>query len=155
VKRFVAALMLVNGLLVAGGANAAELGPLTYDCALNPSNSQITVSGNIGDTYTVNAQGGGVPPHGDCTGPNYTVANIVSNTAGPLSNQARNSMIFTLSASGTTVATLVNSDLGSLALTFNVNAPTSIPSLSESTQLLLGLMVMMLIGWHFHRERSY
>jgi hypothetical protein len=43
VKRFVAALMLVNGLLVAGGANATELGPLTYDCALNPSNSQIKV----------------------------------------------------------------------------------------------------------------
>jgi len=33
--------------------------------------------------------------------------------------------------------------------------PASIPSLSEWTQLLLGLMVMMLIGWHFHRERSY
>ena len=31
----------------------------------------------------------------------------------------------------------------------------AIPSLSEWTQLMLGLMVMMLIGWHFHRERSY
>jgi hypothetical protein len=30
----------------------------------------------------------------------------------------------------------------------------SIPSLSEWSQMLLGLMVMMLIGWHFHRERS-
>ena len=34
-------------------------------------------------------------------------------------------------------------------------SPSSVPSLSEWTQLLLGLMVMMLIGWHFHRERSY
>ena len=34
-------------------------------------------------------------------------------------------------------------------------APASIPSLSEWTQLMLALMVMMLIGWHFHRERSY
>jgi hypothetical protein len=33
-------------------------------------------------------------------------------------------------------------------------APAAVPTLSEWTQLLLGLMVMMLIGWHFHRERS-
>ena len=33
--------------------------------------------------------------------------------------------------------------------------PAAIPSLSEWSQLLLGLMVMMLIGWHFHRERSH
>jgi len=32
---------------------------------------------------------------------------------------------------------------------------TAIPLFSEWAQLLLGLMVMMLIGWHFHRERSY
>ena len=33
--------------------------------------------------------------------------------------------------------------------------PSAVPTLSEWTQLMLGLMVMMLIGWHFHRERSY
>ena len=32
---------------------------------------------------------------------------------------------------------------------------SSIPTLSEWIQMLLGLMVIMLIGWHFHRERSY
>jgi hypothetical protein len=33
--------------------------------------------------------------------------------------------------------------------------PSAVPSLSEWAQMLLGLMVMMLFGWHFHRERSY
>jgi hypothetical protein len=33
--------------------------------------------------------------------------------------------------------------------------PAAVPTLSEWSQMLLGLMVMMLIGWHFHRERSY
>ena len=36
-----------------------------------------------------------------------------------------------------------------------VPAPSAVPTLSEWSQMLLGLMVMMLIGWHFHRERSY
>ena len=34
-------------------------------------------------------------------------------------------------------------------------APASIPSLSEWTQLLLALMVLSIIGWHFHKQRSY
>ena len=33
--------------------------------------------------------------------------------------------------------------------------PCSIPLLSEWAQLMLALMVMTVIGWHFHRERSY
>lgn len=33
--------------------------------------------------------------------------------------------------------------------------PTSIPSLSEWMQLMLALMAISLVGWHFHRERSY
>jgi hypothetical protein len=32
---------------------------------------------------------------------------------------------------------------------------SSIPSLSEWAQLMLVLMVLSVIGWHFHRERSY
>jgi hypothetical protein len=35
------------------------------------------------------------------------------------------------------------------------SAPAAVPTLSEWAQLMLALMVMMLIGWHFHRERSY
>ena len=37
----------------------------------------------------------------------------------------------------------------------SIPAPASIPSLSEWAQLMLGLMVLTMIGWHFHRERSY
>jgi hypothetical protein len=33
--------------------------------------------------------------------------------------------------------------------------PCSIPTLSEWAQLMLALMVMTVIGLHFHRERSY
>jgi hypothetical protein len=32
---------------------------------------------------------------------------------------------------------------------------TAVPTLSEWAQLMLALMVMTVIGWHFHRERSY
>jgi hypothetical protein len=33
--------------------------------------------------------------------------------------------------------------------------PSVIPSLSEWAQLLLAFMVLAMVGWHFHRERSY
>jgi len=45
--------------------------------------------------------------------------------------------------------------VGSIISTVTVTAPSAVPSLSEWTQLLLGLMVMTVIGWHFHRERSH
>lgn len=55
---------------------------------------------------------------------------------------------------GTYTWTLNNSQ--TITLTIG-SAPTAkaIPSLSEWTQLLLALMVMTVIGWHFYRERSY
>ena len=36
-------------------------------------------------------------------------------------------------------------------------APTAqaIPTISEWSQMLLGLLVMTLLGWHFHKQRSY
>jgi hypothetical protein len=45
----------------------------------------------------------------------------------------------------------------SLVLTIESPAPTAqaVPSLSEWAQFLLGLMVISMLGWHFHRERSY
>jgi IPT/TIG domain len=42
-----------------------------------------------------------------------------------------------------------------VATVVSAPAPSAVPTLSEWAQLLLGLMVMMIIGWHFHRERSY
>jgi hypothetical protein len=40
---------------------------------------------------------------------------------------------------------------------FTVDMPlaSAVPSLSEWTKLLLALMTITLVGWHFHRERSY
>ena len=35
------------------------------------------------------------------------------------------------------------------------SSPSAVPTLSEWAQLMLALMVMTVIGWHFHRERSY
>ena len=55
-------------------------------------------------------------------------------------------------------------DLGNQgAFIFNLSAttnsptvsPAPIPTLSEWAQLLLALMVLAMVGWHFHRERSY
>jgi hypothetical protein len=41
-------------------------------------------------------------------------------------------------------------------LTVNIgSAPSSVPTLSEWAQLVLALMTITLVGWHFHRERSY
>ena len=34
-------------------------------------------------------------------------------------------------------------------------APSAVPTLSEWAQLMLALMVMSALAWHFHRERSY
>ncbi len=34
-------------------------------------------------------------------------------------------------------------------------AAQAVPTLSEWTQMLLGLLVMTLLGWHFHKQRSY
>ena len=67
--------------------------------------------------------------------------------------------------------TLGNTQLSSLGLTsggvtytcgadtITVNVPTpspsAVPTLSEWSQMLLALMVMTVIGWHFYRERGY
>jgi hypothetical protein len=152
VKRFVAVLMLAAGLVVAGGAKAAVIPGSTFDCTFGAADAH-TITGNVGDTYTVTESPGFF---GNCTGPTYTVAGVVTNN--PATLQRNSQITFTLAAPGTTVATLTkqfspNQDV----LTFIVNGPTAkaIPSLSEWAQLLLGLMVLTMIGWHFHRERSY
>ena len=39
---------------------------------------------------------------------------------------------------------------------WSVTTPTTqaVPTLSEWTQMLLGLMVISMLGWHFHKQRS-
>ena len=60
-----------------------------------------------------------------------------------------------ISSGGQYVPNNQNKSLYAISALLTVAAPAAVPSLSEWTQLLLALMVMMLIGWHFHPERSY
>ena len=48
-----------------------------------------------------------------------------------------------------------NADSFVVTISAPAPSPAAVPSLSEWAQLMLGLMVMTIIGWHFHRERSY
>jgi hypothetical protein len=54
------------------------------------------------------------------------------------------------------VTTAAGSNAANTLFTYTpVPAPSAVPSLSEWTQLLLALMTITLVGWHFHRARSY
>ena len=150
-KRFVALLMLAGGLLVAGGANAAVIPGSTFDCTAGNADAH-TITGNVGDTYTVTESPG---VQGNCTGPTYTVAGVVTNN--PATLQSRGQITFTLAAPGTTVARLTNQGgITQDVLTFIVNGPTAqaVPSLSEWSQMLLGLMVLSMIGWQWRKQQS-
>jgi len=62
--------------------------------------------------------------------------------------------VFTLSGSGT--ATLFFVYFSPVTVTVNAApTPSAVPSLSEWKQLLLAFLTITLVGWHFHRERSY
>jgi hypothetical protein len=80
------------------------------------------------------------------------------------------SLAGTLTLTGQTLAGLGITSLGTYTLTFGSGAstdsvtvylgttppaPSAVPTLSEWSQMLLGLLVMTLLGWHFQRERSY
>ena len=59
-----------------------------------------------------------------------------------------------------TTATIAVLEMGIANVSLNATsapAPTAqaVPSLSEWSQMLLGLLVMTLLGWHFHKQRSY
>jgi hypothetical protein len=68
-------------------------------------------------------------------------------------NQNRTSITYTITDNGlgdsNPAAGVISDPIGP-----GISA-ASVPSLSEWTQLLLALMVMTLISWQFHRERSY
>jgi len=145
VKRFVALLMLVSGLLVAGGANAGFLGNFPANCF--QSNSTATVIGSVGDTFSVtsgaSACGANFNPGGSVTG-----QRVIS---------AGTTQTYTIAAGGTITAEFLNGNIGLTLTIQQPAAPTAqaVPSLSEWAQLMLGLMVISMIGWHFHKQRSY
>lgn len=150
VMRFVAGLMLVGGLLVAGGANAVDRGNYNISCTNQSVPSVQSLSGNVGDTFTVTSTS-----QFTC----YT-NNFNGVITGPVAFNSGQPYTFTFAAAGTTAAefgTGVGPQFNQVALTLNITstAPASIPTLSEWGQIFLGLMTIMLLGWHFHRERSY
>ena len=201
-KGVAAALLLMGGLLVAGGANAFTItinqigsnvvatASGSYDVTGLTNNSTEAHNGELnafaGSTIVFVGTGTTDSFRGIsllCTGSIGSPLNnaAASNTGLPVGFHAQGGLpqtIFvptgttsgTASASSTWAgATLESLGLasgsitctwtnGSLTVTVNP-APTStaqaVPSLSEWTQLMLGLMVMMLIGWHLYRERSY
>jgi MBG domain len=93
------------------------------------------------------------------------IAAAVSCTSGgAVSNVLYNGNAAVPSAAGTYAITADCAANGSFSALTGASAgnfvissppPSAVPTLSEWAQLMLGLMVMMLIGWHFHRERSY
>ena len=119
--------------------------PLNYNIIVNSTNSfgQFSVSNKTGsmtfgiDSSSVLANGTYV----DVLQGFSTLSGVVSPTSGTFNG-----------FSWQLVANQSQSGAWNLVIS---GGPASIPSLSEWAQLMLGLMVMMLIGWHFHREPSY
>jgi len=66
----------------------------------------------------------------------------------------------TISALGMTPGTYTwtwgsGGNADSFVLTIESPSPAAVPTLSEWAQILLGLMVLTMLVWHFYRERSY
>jgi hypothetical protein len=181
VKRFVAVLMMLSGLLVAGGARAVPVtwtipntiftsfsgGTITTGSISGTFvwDADTTTASNVNVTVTLN----GTPTVITSAAPilyTYLIvfANSVSANApvgfvdyGSLTNAGG-------TVSGVAVygglcsvqgGTCNSSDFGGAMATLTGSAPSAVPTLSEWAQLMLALMAITLVGWHFHRERSY
>ena len=145
-KRFVSAFLLMSGLLVAGGVAQAST---TYSLGWNGAAftpSALTV--NPGDIITLTNN------YSSTAGISYS-GNISPSSAvgNPFPLFQGSSQGFIVGSVG--AAAIQNNGSTTIYISIVSPAPAAVPTLSEWTQLLLGLMVMMLIGWHFHRERSY
>lgn len=183
VKRFVALLMLAGGLLMASGANAVPItwtipattlsgtgnsisGTFVYDANTNTTSSinlTSTISGTTTTlTYAGSNAGGYVRFQGaavavvSSTPSAYLLSTGLTNAGGSVTisvNDLGNGLCNGASGGICISAGFTGTNSSSVTVTGVAVAP--IPSLSEWTQLLLALMTIMLVGWHFHRERSY
>ena len=182
-KRFVAVLLLAGGLLMAHGVNAAPVtwtltssfaspttvtGTYSYDSDTN-SYSNVNLTYYNGTTYfpitfAISSYSQNAYFVGTVNGAIQNVSPAVSfGLVSPMTNgggtiQAINVIVDTCLATLNGQCTVVGvPHLSNIAISASVTGvPLSpIPSLSEWTQLLLALMTIMLVGWHFHRERSY
>lgn len=127
--------------------NGTTYFPITYAV---PSYSQ-----NVRFVGTVNGAIQNVSP-----AVNLGLVSPMTNSGGTI--QATDLQVDTCQTTSNGQCTVVGlPHLSSLLLSASVTGvplsppPQAIPTLSEWTLMLLGLMVMTVIGWHFHRERSY
>ena len=164
VKRFVAALMVVGGLLMACPTMATIMSTTISD---TPTGTTITLQGTIttvaGGAVTSTFYGGFYFDGGYVDPVEYPTNNsFVSNVAGTLTINVTITGL-TCGTNYGTAATAWGLINGSYDIHFVApdvstapcDAPASIPSLSEWAQMLLALMVLAMIGLHFHRDRSY
>jgi len=142
------------------GANVV-LGPPTNTAAT--SYSPISGPQSIGcSTNTIDASSGSAGPNGPF-GINMSGNRLIVPVGFVSGSNVSASATWTgasISSLGLTSGTYVYT-WGVESLTIIIPGPggcqsaTAIPTLSVRTVWMLGLMVMMLIGWHFHRERSF
>jgi len=177
--------MVVGGLLVAGWANATPVTwtiPATTMTSFIGTVTSGSISGTFvwdADTLTASNVNVTVVLNGTTTlitsaAPNYTQTSLIVFTNNVTSGQSTGWVRYTtLQNSGGTVPGVIvlaglcnvsggtcnSTDYGSANATLTGQlpspSPSAVPTLSEWTQLLLALMAITIVGWHFHRERSY
>lgn len=152
-KRFLSVLLLMGGLVAAGGANAAvSLGTFsTADCGSTYSPSVSTLSGAVGDTFQL-ASTGGV-----CT---YSVSNSAVLQMSPSGGNFAPGYPLTVTILAAGTATI--GQTGSPSITVTVTSPTPptpppapIPTLSEWAQIMMMLAMIAtagLYGWRMKQR---
>ena len=152
-NRFVAVLMLAGGLLVAGGAIAADIPTSGILSCL--ANTTVSAQGVPGDPLIIQnvfscANFVATSNNPAVTGGPVTInqGSMPGLTISPTANPGLYASVITITDGNTTV-------LVDLTITGAAPAPAAVPTLSEWSQMLLALMTIMLVGWHFHKQRSY
>ena len=182
-KRFVSAFLFMSGLLVANEVNAAPVtwtltssfaspttvtGTYSYDSDTNAySNVNLTYYNGttyFPITYAISSYNQNDRFVGSVNGAIQNVSPAVNlGLVSPMTNsggtiQANDLRVDTCQATSNGQCTVVGvPHLSNLALSASVTGVplSAVPSLSEWAQLMLGLMVISMLGWHFYRERSY
>jgi len=182
VKRLGAMLMMAGGLLGAGGANATPVqwtipatpisgspgnsisGTFVYD-ADTDTTSNINLSTIYNSlSYTLTVAGSNSGPYVRFVVANavnqqgaYILSTNLTNAGGSVTLATGQIGIGPCSSLTSGLCDNINTSPpgGSSTSSVSISGSTPVPSLSEWAQLMLALMVLSMIGWHFHRERSY
>lgn len=181
-KRFLSVFLLVGGLLGAGGANATPVtwqinktwtsndtavGSFVYDADTNTYsniNVVLTAAGQPGSPNTLTQST-------TSSDSQFTFAQSIAINSPAIKFAGFSSQLSNLGGTITGTASSagscfdgscnallpINNDAFESFTLVGTPTPTAkaVPSLSEWTLMLLGLMVISMLGWHFHRERSY